>query len=125
VARLSSALVSEARKEKGGTTASRNLKDTMKAVLGCIAFATSGPPKVEISTSVVEAHKRDEDAWGAVKGGDAGGRELAAKGRGDQPGQGGKLAGKAAGTQIASVFAGGRLRGLIQTTVVKTRPGWL
>jgi hypothetical protein len=70
VARLGWALVTEARKVKGGTTASPNLKD---------AVATSGPPKVEIATFAVDAHKRDEDARAAAKGGDAGGSQLAAK----------------------------------------------
>jgi hypothetical protein len=32
------------------------------------AFATSEAPKVETSTSAVEAHKRDEDTWGVAKG---------------------------------------------------------
>jgi len=39
-------------------------------------------PKVETATSAVETHQRDEDARRAAKGGDAGGRQLAAKGRG-------------------------------------------
>ena len=47
-------------------------------------------------------------AWGAAKGGDAGGRQLAAKSRGDQQGQGDKLAGTDAGTRVVSVVAGGR-----------------
>jgi hypothetical protein len=52
-------------------------------VRGCIAFASSGAPNVEIATSAVEACKRDEDVWGAAKGGDTGERQLAVKGRGD------------------------------------------
>ena len=60
-ARLGWAFVTEARKEKGGTTASPDLRDAMKAVRGCIAFATSGAPKVQTTTSVVDACKRDED----------------------------------------------------------------
>jgi hypothetical protein len=111
VARLGWALVTEARKEKGGTTASSNLRDAMKAVCGCIAFATSGAPKVETATSAVEACKRAEDAWSAAKGGDAGGRGLAVEGRGDQQGQGDKLAGTDAGTRVVSVVAGGGRRG--------------
>ena len=108
VARLGWALVTEARKEKGGTTASSNLRDAVKAVCGCIAFATSGAPKAKTASSAVEACKRDEDARGAAKGGDAGGRGLAVEGRGVQLGQGNKLAGKeAAGTRLASVSAGG------------------
>ena len=108
VARLGWAFVTEARKENGGTTASSNLRDAMKAVQGCIAFATSGAPKAKTASSVVEACKRDEDARGAAKGGDAGGRGLAVEGRGVQLGQGDKLAGKeAAGTRLASVSAGG------------------
>ena len=87
VARLGWAFVTEARKENGGTTASSNLRDAMKAVQGCIAFATSGAPKVETATSAVETHQRDEDARRAAKGSDAGGRQLAAKGRGGQQGQ--------------------------------------
>ena len=106
VARLGWALVTEARKEKGGTTASSNLRDAMKAVCGCIAFATSGAPKVETATSAVEACKRAEDAWSAAKGGDAGGRGLAVEGRGDQQGQGDKLAGTDAGTRVDCVFDG-------------------
>ena len=111
VARLGWAFVTEARKENGGTTASSNLRDAMKAVQGCIAFATSGAPKAKTASSVVEACKRDEDARGAAKGGDAGGRQLAAKSRGDQQGQGDKLAGTDAGTRVVSVVAGGRRRG--------------
>ena len=111
VARLGWAFVTEARKENGGTTASSNLRDAMKAVQGCIAFATSGAPKAHTSSSVVEACKRDEDARGAAKGGDAGGRQLAAKSRGDQQGQGDKLAGTDAGTRVVSVVAGRRRRG--------------
>jgi hypothetical protein len=94
VARLGWAFVTEARKEKGGTTTSPNLRGAMKVVRGCIAFATSGAPKVETTTSAVEAWKCDEDTRGAAKGGDAGGRQLAAKGRGDQLGQGGRFGGR-------------------------------
>ena len=111
VARLGWAFVTEARKENGGTTASSNLRDAMKAVQGCIAFATSGAPKVETATSAVETHQRDGDAPRAEKGGDAGGRQIAAKSRGDQQGQGDKLAGTDAGTRVVSVVAGGRRRG--------------
>ena len=111
VARLGWAFVTEARKENGGTTASSNLRDAMKAVQGCIAFATSGAPKAKTASSVVEACKRDEDARGAAKGGDAGGRQLAAKSRGDQQGHGDKLAGTDAGTRVVSVIARGRRRG--------------
>jgi hypothetical protein len=44
MARLGLAFVTEARKAKGGTTISPNLRDALKAVHGCIAFATSGAP---------------------------------------------------------------------------------
>ena len=47
VAGLGWALVMKARKEKGGVTASPNLKD---------AAATSGTPKVETTTSATEAY---------------------------------------------------------------------
>jgi hypothetical protein len=108
VTRLGWALVTEARKEQGGATdASPNLRDAEKAVCGCIAFATSGAPKVETATSAVEACQRDEDARGAAKGGEVGARRLAAKGRRVHHRQGDKRAGKVAGTRIASVFAGG------------------
>jgi hypothetical protein len=60
VARNCWALVTAARKEKGGGLASPNLKDSV---------ATSETPKVEISTSVVEARKHDEDARRSGKGG--------------------------------------------------------
>ena len=82
VARHCWALATAARKEKGGNLASPNLKD---------AVASSRASKVETATSAVETRKRDEDARGAAKEGDAGKRQLAAKGRGDQPGQGGKF----------------------------------
>jgi hypothetical protein len=82
VTMLGWALVTEARKEKGSTTASSNLRDAMKAVCG----SASGAPKAETASSVVEACKRDEDARGAAKGGDAGGRGLAVEGRGVQLG---------------------------------------
>ena len=68
--RLGWALVMEARKVKGGTTASPNLKD---------AIAIYRALKVETATFVMEARKRDEDARGAAKGGDTGGRQLATK----------------------------------------------
>jgi hypothetical protein len=61
VARLGWAFVTEARKAKGGTGISPNLRDALKAVQGCIAFATSGAPKVETATSVVDARQRDEE----------------------------------------------------------------
>jgi hypothetical protein len=70
-----------------------------------------GAPKVNTATSAVDAGKRDADAQEAAKGGDAGGRQLAAKGRGDRHRQGDKRAGKIAGTRLASVFAGGGRRG--------------
>jgi hypothetical protein len=97
VARHFMAFVTAARKEKGGNLASPNLKD---------ATATSGAPKMETATSAVETRKRDDDMQGAAKGGDAGGRQLAAKGRGDQPRQGGRFAGKAAGKPTTSVRVG-------------------
>ena len=102
VAGLGWALVMKARKEKGGVTASPNLKD---------AAATSGAPKVDTATSAVETRQRDEDARGAAKGGDAGGRQLAAKGRGVHHRQGDKLAGADAGKRVVSVVAGGGRRG--------------
>ena len=111
VARLGWAFVTEARKENGGTTASSNLRDAMKAVQGCIAFATSGAPKVETATSVVDARQRDEDARRAATGGDAGRCQLAAQGRGGQRGQGDKLAGTDAGTRVDCVFDGRGRRG--------------
>ena len=55
VARLGWAFVTEARKEKGGTIAPPNLRNATKVVCGCIAFATSGAPKVETATSAAEA----------------------------------------------------------------------
>ena len=98
VAGLGWALVMKARKEKGGVTASPNLKD---------AAATSGTPKVGTATSTVNACKRDGGARGAAKArGDWALAQLAAKGRGDQPGQGGRLDGKAVNKPAASVFVG-------------------
>ena len=82
VARLGWALVTEARKAKGGTVISPNLRDALMAVQGCIAFATSRAPKVETATSVVDARQRDEDARRAATGGDAGRCQLATQGRG-------------------------------------------
>ena len=96
------AFVTAARKEKGGNLAAPNLKD---------AAATSGAPKVDTATSAVETRQRDEDARGAAKGGDAGGRQLAAKGRGVHHRQGDKLAGADAGKRVVSVVAGGGRRG--------------
>ena len=57
VARLGWAFVTEARKENGGTTASSNLRDAMKAVQGCIAFATFGAPKAKTASSVVDVYR--------------------------------------------------------------------
>ena len=71
------------------------------------AVATFQAPKVEIATSAVDARKRDEEARRVAKGGKAGGRRLATKGRGVRHQQGDKLAGKAAGKRLASVVAGG------------------
>ena len=111
VTRLGWAFVTEARKAKGGTVISPNLRDALKAVQGCIAFATSGAPKVETATSVVDARQRDEDARRAATGGDAGRCQLAAQGRGGQRGQGDKLAGTDAGTRVDCVFDGRGRRG--------------
>jgi hypothetical protein len=94
--------VTAARKEKGGNLTSPNLKD---------AAATSGAPKADTTTSAVETRQREEDARGAAKGGDAGERQLAAKGRGVQYRQGDKLAGTDAGKRVVSVVAGGGRRG--------------
>ena len=47
------------------------------------AVETVGAPTVDTLSSVVDAGKGDEDAWGAAKGGEASGRRLAAKGRED------------------------------------------
>ena len=55
VTRLGWAFVTEARKAKGGIATSPNLRDAFKTVQGCIAFATSGAPKVETATSAVDA----------------------------------------------------------------------
>ena len=62
VARLGWAFVTEARKERVVRRAadSPDLRDAMKAVQGCIAFATSGAPKAKTASSVMEACKRDE-----------------------------------------------------------------
>jgi hypothetical protein len=112
VARRGWALVTEARKKKGGTTASSNMRDAVKAVCGYIGFATSWAPKAERATFAVKACKRDEDARGAAKGGDAGGRGLAVEGHGVQLEQGDKLAGnEAADTRLVCVSAGGGRRG--------------
>ena len=102
VARLGWALVMKARKEKGDTTGlsvvSPNLMD---------AAATSGAPKVDTTTSAVKTCKRDGDAWGAAKArGDWALAQLAAKGRGDQLGQGGRLNDKAVNKPAAPVFVG-------------------
>jgi hypothetical protein len=73
--------------------------------------ATSEAPLVETATSAVDAGKRDEDARGAAKGGEAGGRQCAAKGRGVQHRQADKLADTDAGKRVVSVVAGGGRRG--------------
>ena len=52
-----------------------------------------------------------EHAWGVAKGGDAGERQHAAKGHGDQQEQGGRLVGKAAGKNAISVIVGQGRRG--------------
>jgi hypothetical protein len=96
------ALVTSARKEKGGFHPRFILKD---------AVATSEAPKVETSTSDMDTGKRDEEARIAVKGGDAGGRQLAAKGRGVQHRQGDTLAGTDAGKRVVYVVVGGGRRG--------------
>jgi hypothetical protein len=54
---------------------------------------------------------RDTEARRAAKGGKAGGRQPASKGRGFQRRQGDKRAGKGAGKRLASVVAGGGRRG--------------
>ena len=77
----------KAKKEKGGATAS------------------SGAPKVDTATSAMNTRKRDGDARGAAKArGDWALAQLAAKGRGDQLGQGGRLDGKAVSKRAGSVF---------------------
>jgi hypothetical protein len=83
---------------------------------GHIADATetssSEALKAKTAAPAVAVEKREEEeAWGAETGVDAGGRQLAAKGRGDQQGQGDKLAGTDTGTRVVSVVAGGRRRG--------------
>jgi hypothetical protein len=65
---------------------------------------------VETEISSVDAW-RDSEARRAAKGGDAGGRQLAAEGRGVQRRQGDKLAGTDAGKRLASVVDGGGRRG--------------
>ena len=106
VARHCWALVMAARKEKGGFHPRFIVKD---------AVATSQAPKVEtvFVTSAVDIGKRDEEARRAAQGGGAGGRQLAAKGHGDQLGQGDKLTGKATEmrlvSRLVSVFGGGGL----------------
>ena len=76
VARQCWALVTAARKEKGGATASPNLKD---------AAAASEARKVDTTTFAVNACKRDGAARGAAKARGAWAlAQLAAKGRGDQ-----------------------------------------
>ena len=92
------ALVMKTRKEKAGATASSNLKDVA---------ATSRALKVDAATSAVNTVQRDGDAKGAAKArGDWALSQLAAKGRGDQLGQGGRLDGKAVSKPAASVSVG-------------------
>ena len=92
------ALVMKTRKEKGGATASSNLKDVA---------ATSRALKVDAATSAVNTVQRDGDAKGAAKArGDWALSQLAAKGRGDQLGQGGRLDDKAVSKPAASVSVG-------------------
>ena len=93
------ALVMKTRKEKGGATASSNLKDVA---------ATSRALKVDAATSAVNTVQRDGDAKGAAKArGDWALSQLAAKGRGDQLGQGGRLDGKAV-SKLATCVSVGR-----------------
>ena len=61
---------------------------------------SSEAPSVKIATSAVIAEQREEEERGATKGGGD-----ATKGRGDQPRQGDKLAGKTVGTRLVSVLA--------------------
>ena len=67
--------------------------------------------KVNTATAALDAGKRDEDARRAAKGGYAGGRQLAAKGRRVHRRQHDKFAGKAVGKQLATVDARGGQRG--------------
>jgi hypothetical protein len=55
--------------------------------------------------------RRHGAARGAARDGKSGVSRFVAQGRGDQRRQGDKLAGKAAGTRLVSVFAGGGRRG--------------
>ena len=62
---------------------------------------------MDTTTSAVKTCKRDGDARGAAKArGDWALAQLAAKGRGDQLGQGGRLDGKAVNKPAAPVFVG-------------------